>query len=257
VKVTGIGTQSRRRHLLALACASCLLTGCVTSDKYKLAKKDTPPATLLTWTASTPPAELILETVIVYQGPGTWKLDARWDEYVVRITNHGDQPLQVDSATLIDLLGQPQLPGDDPWKLEKISYTNWDKYGRMGTSVVLGVGAAGAFATGALYAGLAGSAAAASSVLIAFPVLLVADVGVVAAIDHNNKGKVEQEFTRRRIVLPLTVAPGVTARGSFFFPMAPGPQRLTLKGKAGDSPLELVLELKPLAGLHLKPAEMK
>ena len=39
--------------------------------------------------------------------------------------------------------------------------------------------------------------------------------------------------------------------------MTPGPQRLTLKGKVGDAPLEIVLELKPLAGLHLKPGEAK
>lgn len=245
---------SRCRLLVPiLAGLLAVSTGCVTSDKYKLAKKDTPPATVLTWTATAPPAELILETVIVYQGPGTWKLDARWDEYVVRVTNHGNQPIAIKSATLIDLLGQPQHPGDDPWKLEKLSYTNWDKYGRMGTSVVLGAGAAGFFSAGALYAGLAGSAAAASAILVAFPIALVADVGVVAAIDHDNKDKIEKEFARRRLPLPLTVAPGATTAGSFFFPMAPGPQRLMLQGTSGDTPLELVLELKPLAGLHLKP----
>ena len=258
MKVTGIGcARSRRLQLRALACAAALLSGCVTSDKYKLAKKDAPPAQPLSWSVSAPPAELTLEQVIVYQGPGTWKLDARWDEYVVRVTNHGTQPLTIGSATLMDLLGKPQFPGDDPWKLEKLSYTNWDKYGRAGTSVVLGVGAASAFGMGALYAGLTVSVAAADAVLIAFPVALVADIGVVAMIDHSNKGKVEQEFNRRRLGLPLTVAPGATASGSLFFPMTPGPQRLALTGKSGDAPLELILELKPLAGLHLKPEGKK
>ncbi len=240
-----------------LACAACLLTGCVTSDKYKLAKKDTPPATMLTWTVSTPPAELTLETLIVIKGPGSWKYDARWDEYMVKVTNHGASPLRIDSASLVDVLGELQFPGDDPWKLEKLSYTNWDKYGKAGVTLLAGYGIAGVYATAALYVGLSGSVAAADAMILALPVLLVADVAGVAIIDHNRKEQVQQEFARRRLALPFTVAPGATARGSLFFPMTPGPQRLTLKGKVGDAPLEIVLELKPLAGLHLKPGEAK
>ena len=89
-----------------LACAACLLTGCVTSSKYKLAKKDTPPAQPLTWSVSVPPAQLTLETLIVVRGPGSWKYDARWDEYVVKVTNHGTQPMRFDSASLVDVLGE-------------------------------------------------------------------------------------------------------------------------------------------------------
>lgn len=243
---------------------SLALAGCVTSKKYKMAKADTPPAAPLGWSVSAPPAELTLATVIVFKGPGSWKREARWDEYVVKIANHGTQPLTVPTATLTDLLGQPQLPGSDPWKLEKLSYTNWDKYGKTGLKLLAGAGAvalygfavtAVSFGTFLAAPGAAAGAAGAATVLAAIPLVAVADIVIVAAMNHNNKDKVQQEFDRRRLTLPLTVAPGATVIGSLFFPMTPGPRQLTLPGRAGDAPLTLELGLTPLAGLHLKPAD--
>lgn len=83
------------------------------------------------------------------------------------------------------------------------------------------------------------------------------DIATVGVLHPRNKAKGQKEFDRRRLKMPLTVAPGQKAERSLSFPMAPGPQRLILNGRAGDAPLEMVLELKPLAGLHLKPAEKK
>ena len=54
------------------------------------------------------------------------------------------------------------------------------------------------------------------------------------------------------IVLPLTLAPGQTVHGSLFFRVTPGPQRLALRGQAGDEPHESIIDLAPLAGLHRK-----
>jgi hypothetical protein len=87
----------------------------------------------------------------------------------------------------------------------------------------------------------------------AIPIVGLVDVTAVVVMNHNNRKKVGAEFDRRRLVLPLTVAPGATIEGSFFFPMTPGPRRMVLKGMTGGMPRALVLELKPLAGLHLKP----
>ncbi len=53
------------------------------------------------------------------------------------------------------------------------------------------------------------------------------------------------------------VSPGASAQGSLFFPMTPGPRRLTLRSYAGEARLEVTLELKPLAGLHLAPKPAK
>lgn len=250
----------RRRAVAALAFGlGLLLAGCVTAKKYRLAKDDTPPAQPLGWSISAANADLTLQALIVFKGPGSWKREARWDEYVVTIGNRGSQPLVIESAQLTDLLGQPQLPGEDPWKLEKLSYTNWDKYGKTGLKLLAGAGAviiyAGAVTAASMGSLLAGPGAAAGGVgaLAIIPVVAVVDIGVVAVMNHNNRIKVETEFAKRRLVLPLTIPAGASASGSFFFPMTPGPQRLALRGHSAEQPVELVLELKELAGLHLAP----
>jgi hypothetical protein len=229
------------------------LSGCVTSSKYRMARKVTPPAPLSGLSVRRADLELTVPSLIVVQGPGSWKRDARWDEYLVQLTNHGGQPVTIESAELVDILGQLQRPGDDPWKLEKLSYTNWDNYGKAGVSLLAGAGVAYIYGGVALMSAFSGSVATADAMIVAFPWLLVADVAVVAVKNNSNKGKVQREFTRRRVSLPRTLAAGESVSGSLFFPMTPGPQRLTLKGTSQDTPFELVLELPPLAGLHLKP----
>jgi hypothetical protein len=234
--------------------------GCVASKKYKMVKKDAArPAAELKWTAGTETAALRLQTVIVFKGPGSWKREARWDEYGVQVTNHGTAPLVIEEAALIDLLAQPQAPGDDPWLLEKRSRTNWDKYGKTGLKLLAGAGAValyGAALTASAVGSILGGGAAAgggAAVLSIIPVVAVVDIVVVAVINNDNKKKVVAEFSRRRLVLPLTVQPGESVAGSLFFPMTPGPQKLIVRGQQAGQPVELALELKPLAGLHLKP----
>lgn len=243
--------------LVAIVLLVC--PGCVTAKKYRLAKPDTPPATTLAWKQSTPPLELTLESLIIFHGPGSWKREARWDEYVITLANHGSQPVTLESASLIDLQGTPQVPGTEPWALEKLSYTNWDKYGKNGVKLLAGaglvaayVGASAGVAASSIMAG--GAATGGVVALDVIPVVAVVEIGVVQVMNHNNRVKVEAEFNRRRLALPRAIPAGETVKGSLFFPMTPGPQRLTLRGKSGDQPVELTLELKPLAGLHLKPA---
>lgn len=238
--------------------------GCVTSKKYKMANENAPPVRPLGWTVAAPPTELTLETLIVFKGPGTWKREAKWDEYVVKLTNHGTVPLTIGTVELIDIIGQPQVPGVEPWKLEKISSTNWDKYGSTGLQLLAGAGLAVVYvgigvgvALGGMMGGTAAATGGAAFALAAIPIFAVVDLTAVAVMNHNNKKKVVAEFDRRRLVLPLTVAPGASATGSIFFPMTPGPQRLVVKGQAGAGPLEIILELKQLSVLHLKPAEKK
>ena len=173
-----------------------------------------------------------------------------------------DRILAVDTAALTDLQGTPQFPGTEPWALEQLSYTNWDKYGKKGVKLLAGAGAlmlyGVAVEAAALSSFLAGGATTGAVVIVdVIPVVAVVDIAVVAVMNHNNKVKVQEEFNRRRLSLPLTLPPGKSVAGSLFFPMTPGPQRLRLKGRSGDTPFELVLELKPLAGLHLKPAAAK
>ncbi len=250
-------TPRALRLLLSIAML-CTLSGCVTSKKYRMAKANTAPATTLDWKTSTSPVDLTLHTVIVYHGPGSWKREARWDEYVVQVVNSGDRPVTIHGASLDDFQGIPQLPGTDPWALEKLSYTNWDKYGKKGVHLVAGAGLVTVYAASVYAVGmstLAGGAASAGAVaaLDLIPIVAIVDIGVVAVMNHDNKTKVQQEFTRRRIALPHTLAPGEQISGSLFFPMTPGPQHLVLNAKAGDEPVKIVADLAPLASLHLKP----
>ena len=73
----------------------------------------------------------------------------------------------------------------------------------------------------------------------------------VFGINMHNKAAIKHEFNRRRVPLPLTLGPGETRSGSFFFPMVPNPQTLTVRwtGSAGDG--ESTLELHFLQGLHV------
>ncbi len=247
--------------VLLLAVSS---TGCVTSKKYKMVKKEVaqPPAAL-NWGAGAEAAGLTLQSVIVFKGPGSWKREARWDEYVVTLANPGASPLVIEEAVLTDPIGQPQVPGEDPWKLEKISRTNWDKYGKTGLKLLAGAGAVALYGTAvaatAVGSILSGGAAAggAVAVLTIIPVVAILDIAVVAVINNDNKKKIVAEFNRRRLALPLTVAEGQSVTGSFFFPMTPSPKRLVLRGRSGSQPVEWVIDLKPLADLHLKPADKK
>lgn len=256
---SAISLSAKLGLVVLLGCLQCLLGGCVTSKKYRMAKSSTPAAVSLDWNAAQAEVALTLQSVIVFHGPGSWKRHARWDEYVVQVTNRDEHPVTIDSAKLIDFQGNPQFPGHDPWALEKLSYTNWEKYGKTGVKLLAGAGAVlvygaavEAAAVGSILAG--GASTGALVVLDAIPIIAVVDITAVAIMNHSNKVKVQQEFDRRRLALPRTLEPGQTIRGSLFFPMTPGPRSLTLKGTAAEAPFELVLDLKPFAGLHLKPA---
>jgi len=243
----------------ALACTGCL------STKYKLEKTATQPIPF-NLTAPTDPAlplEATLHTIIVMHGPGSWKREAFWDEYVVSLANRGAAPVAIESVTLTDFQAQAIAPGDDPWALESATKTWWEKTkdSQVGNLVVLGVGAVSlattlAIASIAADGGILAPATAAGSLLgTAAAVTLVATpiyAVTVVAINFHNKKEVATEFNRRRLALPRTLAPGELAQGSLFFRLAPGPQRLVLHCRVNDAPRDIMLELGPLSGLHLK-----
>jgi hypothetical protein len=237
-----------------------MLSGCVTSAKYRLARTGGPPPQVLDLKASdSGPLQLSLATVIVYKGPGSWKKEARWDEYIVQVVNRGEGLVTVESAELIDLQQVARAPGTDPWVLEDQSRTNWNKYQKAGVAVAVGAGGA-LYGTALLEATTApwlmggAGAAPALAVMGIIPVALV-DVTVVAARNHYNKLAVEKEFERRRLFLPHVLAPGDAVQGSLFFPMTPGPRQLIVNGRSGAQPIVAVLDLGPLAMLHLAAAK--
>jgi CDP-diacylglycerol--serine O-phosphatidyltransferase len=119
--------------LLAVVSVAIALAGCV-ATKYEKAAQDTPPPVPLNLVAAQPPIELALRTVIVYNGPGSWKREALWDEYVVTIHNRGAKPLTIAASALVDFTGASHAPGVDPWTLEKESQTLEQRYQRAGVA---------------------------------------------------------------------------------------------------------------------------
>ncbi|MBV8743131.1 MAG: hypothetical protein JOZ12_15180 [Sinobacteraceae bacterium] len=242
----------------------CLTTACL-SPRYRHASKKTPPA--VTLDKKFPPASLdaTLNTVIISGGPGSWKKEAYWDEYVLTLHNTGEQPLQVGSVKLLDFAGTAQTPGDDPWKLERESKSLAKRYQDGGMTVVraaaprvLATAAQPSIAAGAAAAG-AGAATVATATAVAVPVY----GATVLGINIHNKKSITQEFKRRRLALPLTLAAGETQSGSVFFPMVPNPRSLVVSfsssgADGGESrPSESVLPLDFLQGLHVKETSGK
>jgi hypothetical protein len=230
--------------------------GCV-ATKYKLAKKSTPPVQLLNIAFPPSPAlQPTLATLISYRGPGSWKREALWDEYVVTVENHADRVLTIDSAALADAAGMPYAAGADPWALEKQSKKLEKQYRNRGESfmraagpgvLIVGAGAATASAavsTVFISAGVAGAAVAAVFVL---PVYYVSVLG----INYHNKKTVMTEFNRRRLPLPLTLAGGETRTGSLFYPTVRSPSSLTLAWSNDTGGALAVLPLEFLQALHV------
>jgi hypothetical protein len=233
--------------------------GCV-ATKYKLAKKSTPPVQLLNIAFPPSPAlQPTLATLITYRGPGSWKREALWDEYVVTLENHADRALTIDSAALADAAGMPYAAGADPWVLEKQSKKLEKQYRDRGESfmraagpgvLIVGVGAATFSATVSTVFISAGAAGAAVAAVFVLPVYYVSVLG----INHYNKKAVLKEFNRRRLPLPLTLEPGETRTGSLFFPMVRSPSSLTLGWSNDGGSALAVLPLEFLQALHVPAA---
>jgi hypothetical protein len=216
--------SGRSAALLLAAMSICLLAACV-SPKYKRSDKNSAPVPLNVKFPSSA-LEGSLYTEISDGGPGSWKREAFWDEYVVTVHNQGDQALDVTSVTLTDYEGVPRPAGSEPWALEKESKTLERRYRDAGV----------AFAR------------------IAAPRIIAttAEPGVVASAGIGSTGAAAAA-TATAVAIP-TLGPGESRTGSLFFPMIPNPQGLTLRwtGTAGDG--ETSLDLHFLQGLHVTSA---
>ena len=239
--------------------AGLCLAGCVSATKYKMARDDTPRAQLLNVAFPSAPLQAALTTLIVYGGPGSWKREALWDEYVVMLHNAGDQPLVVSAAGLMDHTGVARAPGADPWKLEDESKALCKEYDRMGVAFVQSATPA-VLTIGGIAVGSAALAAATSTSAVTVTVLQgpLATVTVPSYLlgrviaNHEDRADIEVEFRLRRLALPLTLAPGQTRLGCLFFPMVPNPRSLGLHWSTATVSGESALPLSFLHGLHVK-----
>lgn len=244
------------RALIALVGVIVGFTGC-TATRYQAAPKKTPPPVLINLPSTEPPIEALLHTVIIYRGPGSWKHDAYWDEYVVTVANRGNALVTVESAELTDFQDKTTTAGTNPWELETVSRTLADKsFGLAKDTVVQIGGGVGIMAVGGgvgavVFSG--GFISSAGGAAIGGILLLPAVIGGTVYSNISNRHAIEREFERRLLVLPAVLVPGQLVQGSLFFRISPGPRRLALKCHVDDEPRDVVIDLTPVAGLHLKP----
>jgi hypothetical protein len=261
-RIAGPATKLIRRIPFTVTAAALLAlvvlpTGC-TSARYRTAPKQTEPLVLVNLPSTLPPIEALLHTVIIYRGPGSWKREAYWDEYVVTVANRGNAMVTIDSASLTDFHDQVSAAGTDPWELESVSRSLAEKgFGFVSDSAVQIGGGVAAMAIGGSVGAMAFSGtiiSTASGAAVGGLILLPAFIGGTVYSNIHSRHAIEREFERRRLVLPATLVPGQLVQGSLFFRISPGPKRLTLRCHIDGEPREVVIDLTPLAGLHLKTA---
>ena len=237
--------------------AIAAVSGCVSADKYRTAPDDAPRPVLFNVRFVPARPNATLNAVIVLGGPGSWKLEALWDEYMITIRNSSDEPLTITSATLLDLAGNAREPGTDPWRLEQLSQQLVREYD------LAGIAFAKEGASAALYVGgIAGGAALFATTVSTSGVTVTVLQGPLALItvptyivgrtieNHDGRADIESEFHERRLKLPLKLAPGRTQLGSFFFPMVPNPRLLRLHWTSGHEEGDAEVSLEFLRGLH-------
>jgi hypothetical protein len=237
-----------------------LLTSCV-SAKYKMASEDTPPPVLLNLETEAHSVNAMINTVIIFGGPGSWKREAYWDEYLLSITNHGDHPVTLTSSMLIDFQDNQVMSGNDPWELQEQSKEWIKKYDPGTTGVLLKVGAA-SLLPGAVLGSIAMAATSSSamfspavvgaSVAIAVTVVALPIVGFGSILANvSKKHKIQDEFNRRRLVLPVAIQSGQMIQGSLFFRITPGPRRLSLLFAEPKPDFDVSVDLALLSDLHI------
>jgi hypothetical protein len=236
------------------------VTGCQSSPQ--LVKGDVQkPVTPLAFTAEAGSVELAVTGLIAYDRPGSWVKQAYWDEYNVRVENHRLEPIVIEEIILGDVLDRSIAPGIDPWVLEKMGHEHEQYLKSLCASVDVYQSAH----PPSDLAKTTGAATALTAVALtgpAAPLLVGSGVAImvvaatpVALVDHaffasQKRERVLAEFNRRRLSLPIQLEPGTSVAGSVFFPLTPGPERLTMRGRAGEVPVEVAVALPGLEALH-------
>ena len=251
---------------IAFLLSVTLVTGC---GGTKVLKETQPIQTAQPLTTTVDPrVEVILDWVIVRDGPGTWARNADWDEYLLRVNNRSNEPIKVTQVTVIDSLdtriqrrlGRKQLVKNSKMTARRYKESGIKvKAGRSagtllvaGTAVtVVGVGAATAATTGALASGAAtagGAGAIAGGIFLLGPALAIG--GVVRGV--NNR-KVNDQIKLRQTTLPLEIPAGEERGLDIFFPLAPSPKMVELVYIDATGKRSLYIDTSSvLDGLHME-----
>jgi len=227
-----------------------------------------PPADQVLAEAGTPHLQAQLTWVLVSEGPGAWAEEAVWDEYLVRVHNTSLAPVEISTVVVEDSLGHATATLESRPDLIRASKQTAKRYKAQGVSVYAGMGGAsmGALglastAAGVAYAstlslGLMGSAASSSAAIGAAAGLMVVgpvlgSIGIVRAVRAH---KMDNRIHARRTALPATVEPGAEMLLDLFFPITPGPNKLSITYRQAGAEYRAEIDTRQaLAGLHLPP----
>ena len=258
-----MGSQAVGRQLVFTCALVCMLvlSGCGGTKVLKEAQpiQTTQPLA----TVSDEQVTAILDWVIVRDGPGTWAKNADWDQYLLRVSNLSDQPIQVTRVIVVDSLDTRIESQPKRKQLVKGSKQTTRRYKDSGIKVkagrgagtmlvagaavtVIGVGAASAAAvSGAAAAGSAGAAA--GGLLLLGPALAVG--GIVRGVRNS---AVSKQIEQRQTVLPLEVSAGEELQVNAFFPLAPSPGIVELSYTDATGEHSLIIDTSMvLNGLHI------
>ena len=200
-----------------------------------------------------------LDWIIVRDGQGTWARIADWDQYLMRVRNHSDGPIELESVVVYDSMLTPHGATPDRRTLVKASRGAARRYADADISVKAGVGGASLLVAGgvattvgmgagaaAVYGSTAAVGATAGALVLA-PVLVAGGVVRMA-----NNSKVNAEIDARSTDLPLLIDADATESLSFFFPITPSPARIEIHYSSSDGPGILTIDTsEALQGLHI------
>jgi len=228
-----------------------VFNGCASS---RLVEKPTENSPDLHMSSNNEQINMSLNNVLIPNGPGSWIKDAKWDEYVVTITNLSSKPLSIAKISLVDPRGVYLDAGTDVITLEKTSERLAKAYKEAGIDFAVGV-APSALIVAGVAAGTVG-AVAASTILL--PVALVA-APIVYFKRQNDEVKdredVLAEFNRRRLANGMTITGNATITGSLFFPMVPNPQDLVMEYRIDNTISTIELKTQKIQGIHVVSKE--
>ena len=216
-------------------------------------------------TASDQRLSATLDWVIVQGGPGTWAKNAYWDEYLLRISNQSDLPIQLTDIIVVDSLNTRTAPLSERKQLVKGSKKTTKRYKKSGIKVhagsgtrkmlVAGAAAGGAAAGAAAGAGTAfvgaGAGAVAGAAIVLAPVLIVG--GIVRGARHR---AVNTQIEQRQTLLPLDVPAGSELMLDVFLPLAPSPGTVELAYSDATGEHVIVIDTSAaLNGLHIESSD--
>lgn len=251
------------RKLLVQSLSLLLLLGLSGCGGTKMLRK--PEALMIRQplaTASDQVLDASLDWVIFRDGPGTWARNVDWDEYLIRVRNLGDEPVEITGIIVVDSLGTRIEPRHTRRQLVKGTKEAKRRYkgeglkvkaglsGKVlaGTGLFLASGTSGLGAV-AVYGGGAAVGAAATVVLLV-PVLAVG--GIVRGVNNT---KVNNQIEARQTLLPTQLQAKEEKALNIFFPLSPSPGQVevTWLDDHGDHTL-IVDTSTALEGLHLMKA---